>query len=472
MNNNRKALKSGIWYTASNFLIRSIGFITTPIFTRLLSKADFGQYNNFNAWLSLFTTFITLNLGATLISARYDYENEFDSYILSILAFGAISGGIWVSLFILFPDYAKGILGLDTRYFLLMVIYIILNLCIDLYQVRERYYFEYKKSVAISLILSISTALLSVLLVYTLSDRLLGRILGTVLPVIIIGLLCFLYFLRNGKRIRVKYWKYALPIGLPYIPHVLSLTVLNSMDRVMITNYCGAESTALYSLAYTCGTIITLLATSINTAFSPWLGEKLNNNSIDEINRISKKYMLLFVYFSIGIMLVSPEILYILGGNDYAEAVYVLAPVSMGCICQYIYTMFVNIEQFSKKTVGMALGSVIAAVTNFALNLVFIPMYGYLAAAYTTLCGYVVLLIIHMIIVKKIGFGKVYDYKFVGCIVSSCILMMLAIILLYSHTSLRYSFIGVYIITLVTFALKKKNLVLSYIKSKNQQDEN
>ena len=39
VNNNKKALKSGVWYTASNFLDKSIGFITTPIFTRLLTKS-------------------------------------------------------------------------------------------------------------------------------------------------------------------------------------------------------------------------------------------------------------------------------------------------------------------------------------------------------------------------------------------------------------------------------------------------
>ena len=37
-NNNVKALKSGIWYTAANFLTKSIGFITTPIFTRLTMR--------------------------------------------------------------------------------------------------------------------------------------------------------------------------------------------------------------------------------------------------------------------------------------------------------------------------------------------------------------------------------------------------------------------------------------------------
>ena len=75
-----RAVKAGAWYTASSFLIRSIGLITTPVFTRLLTKAEFGLFNNFTSWLSIITIIVTLNLESTLISARYDYEDDFYEY--------------------------------------------------------------------------------------------------------------------------------------------------------------------------------------------------------------------------------------------------------------------------------------------------------------------------------------------------------------------------------------------------------
>ena len=81
-----------------------------------------------------------------------------------------------------------------------------------------------------------------------------------------------------------------------------------------------------------------------------------------------------------------------------------MTPVAMGCVCQFMYTLYVNIEQYKKKTVGMAIASVTAALINYALNALFIPKYGYIAAAYTTLFGYLVLFIIHMLIVKSLGF--------------------------------------------------------------------
>ena len=37
ISNGKKALKSGVWYVVGNFMAKSAGFITMPIFTRLLT---------------------------------------------------------------------------------------------------------------------------------------------------------------------------------------------------------------------------------------------------------------------------------------------------------------------------------------------------------------------------------------------------------------------------------------------------
>ena len=69
-NLNSKALKSGVWYTLSSFLLKAIGFLTTPIFTRMLSHEDFGMFSNFTSVESIFAIIISLNLTASLITAK------------------------------------------------------------------------------------------------------------------------------------------------------------------------------------------------------------------------------------------------------------------------------------------------------------------------------------------------------------------------------------------------------------------
>ncbi|MGN0416179.1 MAG: lipopolysaccharide biosynthesis protein [Agathobacter sp.] len=453
---NNKALKSSIWYTISNFLVKSIGFITTPIFTRLLTKEEFGIFNSYSSWLAILTIFVTLNLEATLASARYDYEDKFDEYILSVLALSSISALVWIAIVNIFSEQFTRVFDLNRTYINAMMIYLLFLPAVNLFQSRERFSFEYKKNVAISLFLSVGTSILSVLLVLIMENRLEGRIFGSVVPTVLLGMGLYIFFAVKGKKIRISYWKYAIPICLPYIPHLLSMTFLNSSDRIMIKMYCGAEDTALYSLAYSCGIIITILLTSLNNAFSPWLGEKLNRCEYKIIKKISKVYVSVFLFLAVGIMLIAPEVLYILGGESYLDAKYVMTPVAMGCVCQFMYTLFVNVEQYKKKTGGMALASIAAALINLGLNYIFIPRMGYLAAAYTTLIGYICLLCMHMFLVYRLGLGMIYDYNFIFVILGIGLVLMGVITTLYGNFLLRYLAIVVYVVILVAFIFKNK----------------
>lgn len=457
MNNDIKAIKSGVWYTAANFILRSIGFITTPIFTRLLSHEEFGLFNNYTSWLSIFTIIITLNLESTFISARYDFEDKFDQYIYSILNLSTLSGLIWLFFANLFIDSFVNIIGLDKKYIEIMIIYLIFLPAVNMFQTRETYLFQYKMSVLISMLTSISTAVLSVILVLTFNNKLSGRIIGSALPTICVGVITYIVLKRLGGKIDFKYWRYALPICLPYIPHLLSMTVLNTFDRVMITRICGPEDNALYSLAYNCGSVVTLLILSLNTAFSPWLGEKLNDGKYEDTRRVSRKYILLFFVLTIGIMLFAPDILLVLGGQSYIQARYVMLPIMCGCAFQFLYTLFVNVEQFKKKTFGMAFASVSAALLNYILNAIFIPKFGYAAAAYTTLAGYLWLLIIHMLMVKRIGYSEAYSYSFIVKISIAIVIITVLFNFVYLNNPLRYVLVAIYMIIIILLFKKYKN---------------
>lgn len=462
--NNQTALKSGIWYTISNLLVKSMALITTPLFTRLLSKADYGAYNNYVSWQGISVIFVTLNLEASLISAKFDYKDKFNQYILSILSLSMISALIWITICNIFMQPISKFLGMKPEYINLMLIYCGFFAAVNIFQVSERYTYKYKSSVLTALFIAVSTTLISLVLVLNMKDKLLGRTLGGIMPTVIIGLVLCIHIVRREKAIDVSTWGYALKVCVPYIPHLLSLTMLNSIDRVMITRICGDESNALYSVAYSCGAMVTILLTSMNSAFSPWLGDKLHSRQFEDIRKVSGIYIWTFCYIVIGIMICAPEVLLIMGGSQYIEAKYVMTPVAMGCVCQFLYTMFVNIEQYEKRTAGMAFASMAAAVFNFILNAMFIPVFGYTAAAYTTLAGYLFLLSAHMILVKKMGFSQVYSYRQVLTAVSGMLTVTAAVSFLYMDNRMRAAAMLLYVISLAVAAAKNKVFVLETVK--------
>lgn len=466
MDNSKKALKSGIWYTISNFSLKAIGFLTIPIFTRILSKEEFGLYNNYTSWLSIATVIITLQLASSLISARFDFEDDFDGYILSVMVLNAVLVSFWAVSINIFSVFFVDLTHVDLVYLNAMLTFMAFSSVVEFFQMRERYLFKYKVSCLLSVGLSIITAILSVVLVLDLENKLLGMILGTVIPMVLAGTILAIFFLKKGKHVIIKYWRYALPICLPYVPHVLGGSLLSSMDRVMIERFCGAESTAIYSLAYSCGAMITLLISSLNNAFAPWLGEKMHYRNYEEIRGFSKKYIIVFLSLAIVLMLIAPEILYILGGEPYMEAKYVITPVAMGCVCQFLYTMYVNVEQFNKKTVGMAVATVVAAAVNFGLNYLLIPIYGYLVAAYTTLFGFLILLLIHMFLVRRMGLKDIYDNQFVLLMVLVGIIIMFVITFSYRFDAARYVVSFAYIVFIWILGYRYRKTVKSFFKKK------
>lgn len=453
-----KAISSGIWFTISNFIVRSIGLITTPIFTRLLTKSEFGDFNNFATWTGILLVIVSLNLEASLIRARFDFEKDLDNYVFSMIALSTFSTCLWYAIALIFRGYLTSFLSMDFKYVTCMFLYLLTYPAINIFQTAERFQYKYKLTVALSMAVSISTSLLSVLLVYWFPDRLMGRTIGYVLPVFLIGIGLVIYCFQHRCKIKTSYWKYALPFTLPYIPHLLSMNLLSGLDRIMIKKYCGAEDLAIYSLAYTCGSLITILVSSINSAYSPWLGEKLAKKDYKEIRKLSIPYVASFWYMAGGTILIIPELLFLMGGSAYMEAKYVMPPVAASCILQFIYCMYVNVEQFEKKTNAMALASVFSVVINYVSNYIFIIRFGYIAAAYTTYASYFVLMLFHMLIVKKIGLSKVYHNKIIIMLAIGSLLLVSISNMLVENSIARYIVLLMYILAGVIVIYKNKEV--------------
>ena len=55
-------VRASLWFLVCSFLQKGISVITTPIFTRLLSTAEYGRYNVFDSWLRIVTIFVSHHL--------------------------------------------------------------------------------------------------------------------------------------------------------------------------------------------------------------------------------------------------------------------------------------------------------------------------------------------------------------------------------------------------------------------------
>ncbi len=443
-NVNKKALKAGVWYTASSFLRKGIGFISTPIFARLLTKSDFGSYSNFAVWFSICAVICTLDLKSSVSRAKFDFEDDFDAYISSITFFGTMTTAAFYAVVILFMDFFTNLLSIDAIFLHVMFIELLVAPSLDNIQAKHRIQQKYKIQVAISVFLSVASTFVAVLGAYFCKDRLFGRIMGAEITNTVVYFIVFIYVMYKGRRIiDFKAWKYAAAYSIPIIPHLLSNIILGSSDKTMITKMVGKEANGIYSLAYSGGLIVSTLMTCFNQAMVPWLFEKLHAGDTDTIKKVNRYYILGFSIIVIGSVLFAPELIWILGGDKYAEAAYIVPPIMLGYGFKFAYTNYVNVEQYEKKTGIISIGTLIAAGFNVGANLLFIPIYGFEAAAYTTLAGFVLLFLIHYFISRKYGFTRVYDNKYTFVVLFIMTVLGLSLQMIYPFTVVRWIVIAI-----------------------------
>ena len=409
---NQKVVKSGIWYIIGNFFTQAVGYLLVPVFTRLLTKNDFGYYNNFVSWLSLLSCITGMGAYASLIRARYDYQKTLNSYVAAVLLINTMNTLLLYGIAMLFFEQMLDIFCMPPLYLHLLFAVLLTYPALTTFQMLQRLNYHYRISVIVSVFTCVASTLLSLVLAWFMSDRLMGRVLGQMIPLMLVNVVLVLFYFCKAGRLYKDQFKYILRVSLPFIPHLLGMQIMSVMDKTMITHIWGPEKNAVYSLSVSCAAISSILFQAMNNAFSPWLGECLHEKRYKDIRQFHYRYVLLFLGGILALLLIAPEIIFIAGGNAYRDAFFTLPPLLFGIFCQFLYTLYVNIEQYEKKTIPMAVATSIAAAVNFLLNLWLLPIYGYSAAAYTTAASYFLLLLLHYLLVRKMGLGNVYHTGF------------------------------------------------------------
>ena len=468
MSENNKAFKAGVWYTFGNFLLKASAFITMPIFARVLSVDEMGDFSNFTSWLSILMIITTFDLYHSLEVARFDYKDDIDDFISSNLFQGMLITTICFSVIFIFRKTFFPILSIGVWELLVIYLYCLFYPSLQMFQLKCRIDYKYKSSVIISIISSISSTILSLILVINMSNHYVGRYIGYSIPAIIVNVCLFFYLIIKSNNISPKkYWKYALVISFPMIWHTLAGNVLSTSDRVMIRYFLGRNDVALYTIPYSCASIVQLLWISMNSAWSPWALEQMDKDNYDGINKALKPYALFFGAVVFAFLLVSPEVLYFMGGKAYMSALKVIPPVMISYVFNFCYSFYANMELYEKKQVYIATSTGLAAFLNVILNAIFIPFLGYVVAAYTTLIGYIALFFLHFYVCKRINKSNLINNKFLFVFLGISLLTLFIMPVLYTLSIIRYILICVLIVISIIILIILRKEIIYLIKYKS-----
>ncbi len=466
---NKLAIKSGSAYMLSNILINATSIITAPIFSRLLTTSDYGIVSNFMAWQSIGLILIGLGLAYTIGNAKIDFPGEFNQFLASIQTLSSIAGLISLLIAIIFVNQLSRLMELDKSLVIIIFIYLLLLPSVIYTQEKYKFQLDFKKNISISIFNTIGSIVFCLLLVEFVfyKNRYIGRIMGLILPMSLLGLYFYYSILRSGWNSKMTlYWKYALKISLPFIPHTLGMVVLTQLDRIMIIKLIGNSAAGLYSFGFAYAAIIALFSNAISQAFQPWLYENYKNNNIDGIKNATNNITLGISFIIIILISIGPEAIKILGPENFWEAKYVIMPIVIGSFFQFLAATYSTIQLYHKKTFFIPIGTLLAALINFGLNFLLIPKYGFIGAAFGTFFSFLAQALFHMVIYKRITKRIIYDDRYMWLITLSTTILSYLIYMTYDLVFWRYA-LSLSILFFFFIIQKKKILAIFHFFFKN-----
>lgn len=462
-----RGVKASIWILLCTFLQRGISFITTPIFTRLLTTAEYGAYSSFSSWQDILSVFITLNLsGGVYMQGLVKFDKEANVFSSSLQGLTLTLTLAWTVVYLAFHDWWNALLGLTTVQCLAMLVMIWATAVFNFWVVEQRVKLNYVILVVITLIASVAKPVLGIILVLNAEDKVLARILGLALVDLVCYSGLFVSQMRWGKVFYSKrFWLYALSFSIPLIPHYLSQTVLNSADRIMIKEMIGAGEAGIYNLAYSVSRIMGMFNTALLSTLSPWIYQKIKTKKFEDIHTVVYPCLIGVAFINIVLIAFAPEVIAIFAPKEYVDAIWVIPPIAMSVFFTFAYNVFAAFEFYNKKTWRIALASVLGALLNVVLNYFTFSIWGYYAAGYTTLICYMVYCALHYIFMRDIcknelNGAKVYDLKALLLITLLFLVCGFSFLFLYKQPWLRC----LVIVVLLVLATVKRNEVLSVLK--------
>jgi len=396
----KDTIKHSSKYFVIVLLIYIIGFVTVPVYTRFFSPEEYGKLSLINISVSIVVIIAEVGLPDAIIRFFPEYKTKkkemfFTILILSFICSTIIAFFYSVEIFVL-----KNFLGASFYLFKLSVLIVIVN---SIFSVLATF-FRSEKNIREYGISVLSRAylgfFLSIILITRFNFGLIGVLLGSFLVTLIIDILIVFFKLFSKNKIGIKFFSFLsakkfILFGFPLIFNRLSNWILGASDRYFIAIFRGSADVGLYSVGYGLSQYsINLLIMSFSLATGPLIiefWEKNGRNATENFLKVlTRYYCIIGVPIVVGITVLSKSIIEILTPVEYHNAYLFVPFVVIGIFIFGFYFAANTGLIIAKKTKKLSELWIIAAILNISLNIFFVPAYGAIGAAFTTMLSYLV----------------------------------------------------------------------------------
>jgi O-antigen/teichoic acid export membrane protein len=430
----RDLYRQSTGYFAGVWGAMALGFVSFPIFTRLLPVAEYGIFNLVMKTLLLVAVVAKMGL---LYSVVRFYEEQrvsphaaglpkFYSTLYLSLAATAGLAGLVVALGARFAP--ETLISPEVRRPLMLGAAAIVTVVIS--QLLMAFFRAAGRSGAYATVqvsVKLGVLLVSPCLLLLWERSAVALITGTIaVEAVTVALLSIPLFRRGLVRVENfdrDLFRQMLAFGLPLLLFEFSSVLHSAGDRFLIQYFLGPVPLGLYAAAYNVSTYCQeLIQSPLNLTLVPayvrlWTTEGPAATQALLTRVLNDFLMVAFLVWG-GVFVCSADAIVLLASRKYQDSAHMVPPLVAGLLLYTTVTFFYPSLFLHKKTWTMGLLVVGASVCNIVTNLLLIPRIGIRGAMVATVVSYAFLLAMAVAVSRRYLPLQVYWASCARCLLA------------------------------------------------------
>lgn len=391
MNNKNKSLIKNIGlFTIGSFGSKILTFLLVPLYTTVLSTAEYGAVDLTTSTSSLLAPIFLLGIfDATL---RFGMDSDYKKEDVISTSINIANKGLLILLLCLSFISITHVINVQNSYLIFLGLYCTINAYGQIFNLYLRAKNQASVIAVSGILCTLITCLSNILFLLVFKFGILGYMISNIIGILVQNLYQ-LFVGKIYKDIRIQsYHNLSKPMvkySVPLIANSISLWINNASDRYILTFIKGVAVNGIYSVSYKIPTILFMFQ---NIFYNAWsisaIAEFDENDSDGFIGNNYLIYSLISLLVCSGLLIINiPLATFLYKGNYFIAwrcVPFLLAAMVFNGISQFEGSLF----SATRNTKLVAKTTVIGAIVNTTCNFIFIYFWGAVGAAFATLLGY------------------------------------------------------------------------------------
>ncbi|MFM7619368.1 MAG: oligosaccharide flippase family protein [Bacteroidota bacterium] len=410
----RKIVQHTFFYSFANQIPSLVNLFLLPILTPHLSSDDYAIYGLILAYVGVLGAFSSLGYIVLFQNSFFHMGEAFKQKWSKLLGFQWLYKIVYASiitslLYVILKSYTHSMRELFAVLSLVVIPLLFFDLTksigIRLCQFRN----DHKKVYVISITTALVSTVLTLvgILYFHLGYKawLISAAVGGAVQAAYFG---YILYVKEGIRPNFVWNKNDvlddLKTALPLVPKEYATYVLSSSDRVLLHQFhVSTQQIGNYNIAYSFASYFDNIQMQANQVITPILFRKFKEgNSVDFIRGLTHIWYFISILFAALVGLWIPILFPFLYRNPTLADSAPFAVLLFFTFCyRPLYVAAVDFSIFNKRTVPILWITLIAALLNLIINLVFISDYGAWASVWATFISYLSLPILGFYLIKE-----------------------------------------------------------------------